>query len=133
MRNALWIFVVGGLGSLARRGASGYSANYFAQTFLSGTLVVNVTGSCTIGLFATATGREGRWMAPALSNGVMAQASRIVEWLHRRSSGVPLVLCELLAEMASGHYDVNRAFDLKLLDLDRRIRQTIGASTQGRH
>jgi len=52
---------------------------------------------------------------------VPAQATGIVEWLQRRSGGVPLVICELLAELASGHYDVNRPFDLKLLDLDRRI------------
>ncbi len=64
MWNALWIFVGGGLGSLARWGASGFIANRFGQTFPWGTLVVNVTGSFVIGFFATATGPEGRWMAP---------------------------------------------------------------------
>jgi fluoride exporter len=63
MWNALWIFVGGGLGSLARWGASGFIANRFGQTFPWGTLVVNVTGSLVIGWFATATGPEGRWMA----------------------------------------------------------------------
>jgi len=63
MWNALWIFVGGGLGSLARWGASGFIANRFGQTFPWGTLVVNVTGSLAIGWFATATGPEGRWMA----------------------------------------------------------------------
>jgi hypothetical protein len=33
MWNALWIFVGGGLGSLARWGASGLVANKFGQTF----------------------------------------------------------------------------------------------------
>jgi CrcB protein len=61
----LWIFVGGGLGSLARWGASGFVANKLGQTFPWGTLVVNVTGSFIIGLFATATGPDGRWMAPA--------------------------------------------------------------------
>jgi CrcB protein len=65
MWNALWIFVGGGLGSLARWGASGLVANKFGETFPWGTLVVNVTGSFIIGLFATATGPDGRWLAPA--------------------------------------------------------------------
>jgi CrcB protein len=63
MWNALWIFIGGGLGSLARWGASGLIANRFGQTFPWGTLVVNVTGSFVIGLFATATGPDGRWLA----------------------------------------------------------------------
>ena len=65
MWNALWIFIGGGLGSLARWGASGWIANTIGQTFPWGTLVVNVSGSFFIGLFAAATGPEGRWMAPA--------------------------------------------------------------------
>ncbi len=65
MWNAVWIFAGGGLGSLARWGLSGFVANRFGQTFPWGTLVVNVTGCFVIGLFATATGPEGRWMAPA--------------------------------------------------------------------
>jgi CrcB protein len=63
MWNALWIFIGGGLGSLARWGASGYIANTIGKTFPWGTLIVNVSGSFVIGLFATATGPEGRWMA----------------------------------------------------------------------
>ncbi len=65
MLNALWIFVGGGLGSLARWWASGLIANTIGQTFPWGTLFVNVSGSFVIGLFATATGPEGRWLAPA--------------------------------------------------------------------
>ena len=65
MWNALWIFIGGGLGSLARWGASGWIANTIGQTFPWGTLIVNVSGSFIIGLFAAATGPEGRWMAPA--------------------------------------------------------------------
>ena len=63
MWNALWIFIGGGLGSVARWGASGFIANRVGETFPWGTLVINVTGSFVIGLFATATGPEGRWMA----------------------------------------------------------------------
>ena len=65
MWNALWIFIGGGLGSLARWGASGWIANAFGQTFPWGTLVVNITGSFVVGLFATLTGPDGRWLAPA--------------------------------------------------------------------
>ena len=65
MLNALWIFIGGGLGSLARWLASGYVANHFGQTFPWGTLFVNVTGSFIIGLFSTLTGPEGRYLAPA--------------------------------------------------------------------
>lgn len=65
MWNALWIFLGGGLGSLARWGLSGVIANSFGETFPWGTLLVNVTGSFIIGLFAGLTGPEGRWLAPA--------------------------------------------------------------------
>jgi CrcB protein len=63
MWNALWIFIGGGLGSLARWGASGFVAHRFGETFPWGTLIVNVSGSFIIGLFATVTGPEGRWLA----------------------------------------------------------------------
>jgi fluoride exporter len=63
MMNGLIIFIGGGLGSLARWGASGFIAEKFGQTFPWGTLVVNVTGSFVIGLFATLTGPDGRFLA----------------------------------------------------------------------
>jgi CrcB protein len=62
MWNAFWIFIGSGLGGLARWGASSLIANRFGQTFPWGTLVVNVTGSFAIGLFATLTAPEGRWL-----------------------------------------------------------------------
>jgi len=65
MSNALWIFIGSGLGGVARWGLSGLIAERFGQTFPWGTLIVNVTGSFVIGLFATLTGPEGRFFAPA--------------------------------------------------------------------
>lgn len=56
---------------------------------------------------------------------IPAKAGGIVEWLQRRSGGIPLVSRELLEELASGRYDPDRAFDLKLLDLDRRIHRAV--------
>src|SRR5512138_1109416 len=61
MQNAFWIFLGGGLGSLARYLLSGWAANSFGQAFPWGTLLVNVSGSFVIGLFATLTGPDGRW------------------------------------------------------------------------
>ena len=64
MWNALWIFVGGGLGSLARWGFSGWIAHTIGETFPWGTLLVNISGSFVIGLFATLTGPDGRWLVP---------------------------------------------------------------------
>ena len=64
MTNAIWIFVGSGLGGLARWAASSWIADRWGQTFPWGTLVVNVTGSFAIGLFATLTGPDGRFLAP---------------------------------------------------------------------
>jgi len=65
MWNALWIFVGGGVGSLARWWFSGIIASRVGETFPWGTLCVNVSGSFVIGLFAAVAGPEGRWHAPS--------------------------------------------------------------------
>ena len=57
-----WIFLGGGLGSIARFAGSGFIARHFGETFPWGTLLVNVTGSFVIGFFATLTGTEGKWL-----------------------------------------------------------------------
>jgi fluoride exporter len=64
MWNALWIFVGGGLGSLARWGVSVWMVQKLGHSFPWETLIVNVTGSFLIGAFAVATGPDGRWLAP---------------------------------------------------------------------
>jgi CrcB protein len=62
-----WIFVGGGLGSIARFWCSGMIAHRFGETFPWGTLLVNGLGSFVIGVFATLTGTEGRWMLAPLA------------------------------------------------------------------
>ena len=54
---------------------------------------------------------------------VPAAALGIVEWLQLRSAGVPLVLRQLLEELATGKYDLTSPYALRRLDLDRRIHE----------
>ena len=49
----LWIFVGGGLGSLARYGMAGWVQNSAGAAFPWGTLAVNASGCFGIGLLAT--------------------------------------------------------------------------------
>lgn len=56
----------------------------------------------------------------------------IIEWLHRRSAGNPLVLRELFEELATGKYDLSNPHALRRLDLDRRIHEVFPASTLGK-
>jgi len=50
------------LGGVGRFWLSGLTAQRFGETFPWGTLLVNVSGSFVIGLFAALTGPDGRWM-----------------------------------------------------------------------
>jgi CrcB protein len=60
------------MGSMARFWASGVIARQFGETFPWGTLLVNVSGSFVIGLFASLTGPDGRWLvSPSVRQFVM--------------------------------------------------------------
>lgn len=59
-----WVGLGGAIGSVGRFWISGLMARHYGETFPWGTLAVNVTGSLVIGLFATLTGPDGRWMVP---------------------------------------------------------------------
>ena len=50
------------LGGVGRFWLSGLTAQRVGETFPWGTLVVNVSGSFVIGLFAALTGPDGRWI-----------------------------------------------------------------------
>ena len=62
MLNYLWIGVGGATGTMARYWLSGAVAQRFGETFPMGTLIVNVSGSFVIGLFAALTDPDGRWL-----------------------------------------------------------------------
>jgi predicted ATPase len=55
----------------------------------------------------------------------------IVEWLHRRSAGNPLVISELVSELATGRYDLTNPNALKRLNLDRRIHEVFPLTSAG--
>jgi CrcB protein len=55
-----WVLLGGALGTGARYWCSGVVARAFGETFPWGTLLVNVSGSFIIGLFATLTAPDGR-------------------------------------------------------------------------
>ena len=57
----LWVAIGGALGSVARFGVGNYASQWHGGGFPWGTLIVNVTGSFVIGLFAALTGPGGRW------------------------------------------------------------------------
>jgi predicted ATPase len=61
--------------------------------------------------------------ATVRAGGIPPGARGIVGWLQRRSGGVPLVLRELLEEVATGKYDLASPSALRRLDLDRRIHE----------
>ena len=62
MTTVLWVAIGSALGGVARYGCSGLVARLAGETFPWGTLVVDVLGSLAIGLVATLSAPEGRWL-----------------------------------------------------------------------
>lgn len=62
---ALWVALGSALGGVVRYWCSGVIARHFGETFPWGTLTVNVVGSFLIGLIATLSGVDGRFIIPA--------------------------------------------------------------------
>jgi len=57
----LWLGLGGALGTVARYWINGLVSRHF-PSFPMGTLVINITGSFLIGLFAAMTAPDGRWL-----------------------------------------------------------------------
>ena len=62
-----WIGIGAALGGMGRFWLSDVVAAIAGETFPLGTLVINVLGSFVIGLFATITGPDGRFLVGTLS------------------------------------------------------------------
>ena len=62
MLTYLFVSLGGAIGTAARYWLSGFIAERGGEIFPWGTLVVNVTGSFAIGIFATLTAPDGRWL-----------------------------------------------------------------------
>jgi fluoride exporter len=60
----LWVALGGALGSVVRYWLSDVIARHWDGSFPWGTLVVNMTGSLVIGLAASLTLPDGRWLLP---------------------------------------------------------------------
>ena len=56
----------GALGTVLRFWISGIVAQAYGERFPTGTLVINITGSFVIGILASLTGPDGRWMVGPL-------------------------------------------------------------------
>ncbi len=72
MLNYFWVGVGSALGGMARYWLSGLVAQRIGETFPWGTMMVNISGSFVIGLFAALTDPDGRWLvSPAARQFVM--------------------------------------------------------------
>jgi CrcB protein len=60
-----WIGLGSALGGAARYWCYGFAGRYWGETFPWGTLLVNVVGSAIIGLVATMTSTDGRFLVPS--------------------------------------------------------------------
>ena len=71
-------------------------------------------------------------MAAIQAGQIPGEAMKIVEWLHHRSHGRPLILRELFEELAAHSYDLSNTHALRRLDLDRRIHEIFPVRTENK-
>jgi CrcB protein len=64
MMNYLWVAIGSALGGMARYWCSDTVARFSGEWFPWGTLIVNVSGSFIIGLFAALSGTDSRFLIP---------------------------------------------------------------------
>jgi AAA ATPase domain len=69
--------------------------------------------------------------ASAGSGIIPRESVNMVEWLHRRSGGNPLILRDLFQELATGRYDLGSPNALRRLELDRRIHEVFPTAHLG--
>ena len=86
-----WIFLGSGLGGVLRFLCSGLVARTFGETFPWGTLLVNVSGSFLIGLFAVVSGPDGRLLVGSMARqfvmvGIFGGYTRSPRSVCRRST-----------------------------------------------
>lgn len=60
-----WVMLGGALGTGGRLALSAWALHAWGPAFPWGTLIINVSGSFAISLFAGLTGPEGRWLVPS--------------------------------------------------------------------
>jgi predicted ATPase len=59
---------------------------------------------------------------------VPAEALSVVDRLHHLAGGNPRIVRQLLEGLATGKYDPAKPFDIRMLDLDRRIHEVFPAT-----
>jgi len=64
--NYLCVGAGGAIGTMLRFWLSGVVAHAYGERFPTGTLVINITGSFVIGIFAALAPPEGRWLVGSL-------------------------------------------------------------------
>jgi fluoride exporter len=62
--NYVWVAVGSALGGMARYWCSGFVAQLIGEWFPWGTLIVNISGSFVIGVFAALSAAEGPFLIP---------------------------------------------------------------------
>lgn len=106
-----WVIIGSALGGMARYGMSGAVARRIGETFPWGTLVVNVSGSFVIGLFAALVApggalagerMVGAFVMTGLCGGYTTFSSFSLQTLNLARDGQwPRVLANIIASAAS--------------------------------